>query len=149
MEVTIRLLTCGDAEERIIAWSKSANTLHDGASKEIEILPIVELLELCELVKKQKSSLPLDLFRLALRAIQEQPIGRAEGVVLSLDQECIADSLFEREDHIVVGLWPSAILDEVPPFHSIRRLLLRPSIRNWWNGELYKESEENYTLVEC
>lgn len=111
--------------------------------EELGICPIVELLDLCEAVRKGRRKLELNQFRAGLRALQDGPVSRGEIVILSLTQECLIDSLFEREEENVIDLWqPAADRNQCPsPVHTIRRLLLRPSDQTWWDGEVYAEAD--------
>ncbi len=132
------LLTRTDIEQQFLRPDRSRD-------EGIGICPVIELIELCELLKKGKlKKLKRDSFRLGMQAIQEEQTI----VIITLDRERLADALFDREEHSVTGLWPPAANRTVSPTHSVRRLLLRPSDQTWWDGDIYLEAEAIYGVEE-
>jgi hypothetical protein len=148
MAITTRLLTTTDLERQLLGPGGSADMTQSGPIEEMGICPIVELLELCELIKKGKVNSNLASFRLGIQALREGPVRRGEVIIVTLDQQRLADALFERDEHIVTGLWPLAANRQISPARSVRRLLLRPSDQTWWNGDIYAEAEAIYGFVE-
>ena len=148
MTICVYLLTSANLEQRLLRsdWFITSDGL--GLIEEIGICPIVELLALCESVKKGRTKEDLALFRVRMRAFHDRFVESGEIIMVDLDQSRLAESLFEWDDHIVVGLWPPAANPKVSPAHSIRRLLLRPSNQTWWNGEIFAEAEIIYGSVE-
>ena len=146
MTVSTRLLTRDRIERHLFRPAASIRALDP--AQEIGICPVVELLEIGELVKKGKMADTVISFRSGLQAFLEGPVCRGEVFVVNLDQSRLADVLFDREDHLVVGLWPTAGDCEpgVAPAHSVRRLLLRPSDQNWWDSDIYREAEAIYQI---
>jgi len=148
MAIRTRLLTRADIERQFLRPVRTIDITESDSIEEIGICPVVELLELCELLKKGKLRSSLTSFQPGMQALQEGPVGRGEIVIIALDQERLADSLFERDDHLVIGLWSPAANRNVSPTHSVRRLLLRPSDQTWWDGDTYAEAEAIYGVVE-
>ncbi len=135
----IFLLTRTDIEKRLAG----AND-RDNSEEKVGLCPVVELFELCEAVKKNKSKVEINWFRSGMQTLLNDSIARGEIIVINLDQLCLARSLFDREEENVVDLWPAAANNLIAPSHSIRRLLLRPSDQTWWDDEIYAESEAIY-----
>lgn len=142
MTVSTRLLTRDRIERQLFRPAASVRGLDP--VEEIGVCPVVELLEIGELVKKGRLSANLGSFRSGLQALPEQVF------VVNLDQSRLVGALFDRVDYLVVGLWLPATNRElgVTPVHSVRRLLLRPSDRNWWDGDIYREAEAIYQIAE-
>jgi len=137
MTTSIRLLTRRDVEQQLSRPRESTD-------EEMGICPIIELVELCELLKKGKLKLDRDSLRLGMQVMQEEQAV----FIVALDQERLADALFDRDEYIVTGLWSPAANRTVSPTHSVRRLLLRPSNQTWWDGDIYAEAEAIYGIEE-
>jgi len=144
MIVRTYLLTRADVERRLLARDRLIST-NEPDRVEIGICPVIELLELCELVKKGSIKTSLPSFQTGMQAFQDGSVRRGEVVIISLDQNRLADSLFERDDGTITGLWYPAANHRVSPTHSVRRLLLRPSEQTWWNGDIFAEAEAIYS----
>lgn len=150
MTIRTRLLTRADVERQLLSKARLADTDELGYIEEIGICPIVELLELCEWIKKGKIKASLISFREGMQAFQDNLVRPGKVIVIDLDQNCLARSLFEwDDDYTVTGLWPPAVADrQITLTHSVRRLLLRPSDQTWWNGDIYAEAEDIYGNIE-
>jgi hypothetical protein len=147
MTVQTRLLTRTDIK-RLLRAGRSMYTVEPGPMEEIGICPIVELLELCESIKKGRLRSDMASFKSGMQVLDEGPVRCGEVAIIVLDRERLANSLFERDQHIVIGLWPPAANRRVLLTHSVRRLLLRPSEQTWWDGDIYAEAEVIYGNVE-
>ena len=148
MTIAIRLLTITDLERQLLGPAGPTDTTRSGPIEEMGICPIMELLELCELLKKGKLNSNLNSFRLGVQALQDGPVSLGEVIIVTLDQQCLADALFERDEHVVTDLWPLAANCRISPACSVRRLLLRPSDRTWWDGDIFAEAEAIYGFIE-
>lgn len=150
MTMRTRLFTRADVERQLLSRARLADTDELGYVEEIGICPIVELLELCELVKKGRIKASLISFREGMQAFQDSLVRRGEVIIVDLDQNCLAHSLFEwDDDYTVTGLWAPAVADrQITLTHSVRRLLLRPSEQTWWDGDIYAEAEDIYGNIE-
>jgi len=120
MAIRTHLLTRADIERQFLRPGRTIDTSETDSIEEIGICPVVELLELCELLKKGKLRSSLTSFQSGMQALQEGPVRRGEIVIIALDQERLADSLFERDNHLVIGLWspgcqPQCISDSLSP----------------------------------
>lgn len=142
----IFLLTRTDIERRFLRAKNYEKS--DNETKEVGICPVVELLELCEAVKKNKTKLEINQFRSGMQTLLDGSISRGEIIAVNLDQSCLANSLFDRDEENVIDLWLPAANNLIAPSHSIRRLLLRPSDQTWWDGEIYAEAEAIYVTGE-
>jgi hypothetical protein len=136
MALNTHLLTRADIEQQLLRPDRFTG-------QDIGICPVVELIELCELLKKGKIKLRRDSFRAGMQAIQDTAT-----FIVALDQACLADALFDRDEYIIAGLWPPAANRNVSPAHSVRRLLLRPSDQTWWDDDIYAEAEAIYGIEE-
>jgi len=142
----IFLLTRTDIERQLLRAKNYEKS--DNETKEVGICPVVELLELCEAVKKNKTKLELNQFRSGMQTLLDGSISRGEIITVNLDQSCLTNSLFDRDEENVIDLWLPAANNLIAPSHSIRRLLLRPSDQTWWDGEIYAEAEAIYVTGE-
>jgi hypothetical protein len=145
--VNTRLLT-HDQIEACLREAQSDNSLDPGSRSEIGICPVTELLELCERAKKY-NPVPLASLKRSLGTITQEEI-RCDSllaIILPLDRQRLADSLFERDEQSrVQGLWAPGSDGAVRCMHSVRRLLLRPTEQIWWDPHLYDLAEEIYAL---
>jgi len=148
MTIRTRLLTRADVKRQLLSRARLTDKDESDYTEEIGICPIVELLELCELIKKGRIKASLISFREGMQAFQDSLVRRGEVIIVELDQNCLAHSLFEWDDHAVTGLWPPAANRQVSPTRSVRRLLLRPSKQTWWDGDIYAEAEAIYKSIE-
>jgi len=146
MTIAARLLTVADIERQLLRPTKT--TEMSDSLEQIGICPVVELLELCELLKKGRLRANLDSFQTGMRTFQNGPVRRGEIIIVTLDRERLANALFDRDEYAVTGLWSPAANRHVSPVHSVRRLLLRPSDQTWWNGDIYAEAEAIYGIGE-
>jgi len=150
MTIHTRLLTYADIERQLLSRTRHTDVDESDSVEEIGICPIVELLELCEWIKKGKIKASLISFREGMQAFQDNLVRTGKVIVIDLDQNCLAHSLFEwDDDYTVTGLWAPAVADrQITLTHSVRRLLLRPSDQTWWNGDIYAEAEDIYGNIE-
>ena len=142
-DIPIRLLNQADIE-RIIAEAESVMGHSD---RELFLCTIMEILETAEAARKRKPAFDLHRFRdWWQRQKTERGAFRDGSIhVAALDQERLADALFDRDErHFVVGLWKPAV-DRAPgPDRTVRRLILRPTGQAWWGEEIYQEMESWY-----
>jgi len=148
MTIRPRLLTRADLEQQLLSRSRLTGKDEPDYVEVIGICPIVELLELCELIKKGKIRTTLFSFREGMQAFQNSLVRHGKVIIIDLDRNCLINALFEWDDHAVTGLWPPAANRQISPTHSVRRLLLRPSEQTWWDGDIYAESEAIYRSIE-
>jgi hypothetical protein len=145
--VNMRLLT-HDQIEDCLREAQSDDSLDPGSSSEIGICPVTELLELCERIKKH-GSVPLASLKRSLDTMPYEGI-RCDSlltIILPLDQQRLANALFERDEQSRVhSLWAPGSDGAVRCMHSVRRLLLRPTEQTWWDPHLYDLAEEIYAL---
>ena len=139
------LVTHERIEACILRGERTDDPLDDQYG-EVGVCPVTELIELSERIKKH-SLASLVSYREGVNAIQDG-IVRCEllqAVIVPLDQERLADSLFERDDQgRKTSLWMPGCDPEIRCMHSVRRLILRPTHETWWGHEVYAFSEEIY-----
>lgn len=123
-----RLLSVAEVEELLRC------TEFRQQSEEPLLCTIVELVLLADLAKKSRARLDWHDFLIGLeRAKSYLPIA-------SLDVACLTESLFERlADYSVAGLWSQLGGSKPGPDVTLRRLILRPSLSNWWEPDLLNE----------
>jgi hypothetical protein len=120
----------------------------DSSDSEYGICPVTELLELCERIKKHTPS-SMASFKQSIDSILDANIrcGKLLATIISLDQQCLVEALFEKDDQSRVnGLWPPGSDGSFRCMHSVRRLLLRPTKITWWDLQVYETAEQIYVL---
>jgi hypothetical protein len=149
MTIRTLLFTRADVERQFLLINNPPETYKQNHTEVIGICPIVEFFELCELIKKGKIRANLTSFRENMQAFQDRLVKPGKVIIIDLDQNRLVNSLFEwNDDHIVTGLWSPAANRKISPTHSVRRLLLRPSDQNWWDGDIYAAAEAIYRSIE-
>ena len=117
---------------------------HAQALEQEEALPmctVVEPLLVADSVLKDRARLDWRTFRSGWQKV----IDSRRLYVAPLDIDCLNRALFERSDtYVVTGLWSRVQEQALPPDHTVRRLILRPSEQTWWDDELYAEMESWY-----
>ena len=116
MTTSIRLLTRRDVEQQLSRPRESTD-------EEMGICPIIELVELCELLKKGKLKLDRDSLRLGMQVMQEEQAV----FIVALDQERLARlELGMSKSDVQTLLCTSLLQDSFHPdrwdyFFSIRK----------------------------
>ena len=101
-------------------------------------------LETAENARKGKGAMDRSAFLRGWHILCKEggALTRTDIIVEVLNQDCLMENLFERnEAHVVTGLWSKAVGIDIPPDRTVRRLILRPSERKWWGEEPYLEME--------
>lgn len=142
-DMIVKLFSRSELVKQVLHPSNVDN--YTATFDEIKICSIAEILEIAESSRKCIGKLNVDTFQKGFQSLRKGPIQHGEIIIAILDQDCLADSLFERDEQMnIIRVWEPAFNSKISPAHTIRRLTLRPSDRSWWNGEIYAESEYLY-----
>jgi hypothetical protein len=106
---------------------------------------IMDLIELADRAKKGRGHFHEGAFRQGWKKCRTQDGALNDGSVclVSLDQDCLAESLFDHcQGSCAVKLWPLISNTTTTPSRSVRRLILRPSETKWWGDAAFHEMED-------
>ena len=138
--MTIRLLTPPEVERLV----RRPDGVHDWLDTDTGLCTIMDVLEVAEDVRKGRGRLDRGAFLEGWQVLRAGAIARGDVLVAVLDHDRLSEALFERDEAVVIGLWPDAVGRHLPPGRTVRRLIFRPSESTWWGDDLYQEMEARY-----
>lgn len=115
----------------------------------LAICSIIDLLDMCELYKKQRLHLSYSELQQKVQQFYETLVETGQIVIVDLDQDNLSSVLFERDiTQEVTNLWNHACNRSISPKQSIRYLTLRLiDDSTWWSEDVYLEME-NYHKIQ-
>lgn len=118
-----------------------ATDLSEGAT--LGRCSIADLIELCELQKKNNLNVSQSELLKKLEPFVEHFMLNGTVFVADLDQETLSNILFVERNPS--ELWAAVATMEIPPLHSLRRLTLKNTEWDFWGENVYIEMEEFFS----
>lgn len=117
----------------------------------ISIGSIGDLLDICESYKKGKIKINREKLMERYDELMVNPNGpikRGTLFIIDLEQDNLAEALFEKEGGLVHDLWSQAANKHISPRRSIRRLTIRiTGGSTWWSENVVIQMEEYNALI--